>query len=154
MKYTDANCPTIFIVIGDQLIHRVLLDLGTNVNLISFTEYERLVLDELKPIKMVIQLDDRSTKLSSGIVEDVLIRVGEFIYPVDFIVIKIETVSNLASQVLMILGCSFLATTNALINYRNGIMRLSFGNMTLELNILNMQRQPSGFYDMEFSTLN
>ena len=33
-------------------------------------------------------------------------------------------------------------------------MRLSFGNMSLELNIFNMQRQPSGFDDMEFSTLN
>jgi len=34
------------------------------------------------------------------------------------------------------------------------MMRLSFGNMTIELNIFNMQRQPSGFDDMEFSTLN
>ena len=33
-------------------------------------------------------------------------------------------------------------------------MRLSFDNMTVELNILNIQRQPSGFDDMEFSTLN
>ena len=34
------------------------------------------------------------------------------------------------------------------------MMKLSFGNMTLELNIFNMQRQPSGFDDMKFSTLN
>ena len=34
------------------------------------------------------------------------------------------------------------------------MMRLSFGNMTLELNIFNMQRQSSRFDDMEFSTLN
>ena len=45
----------------------------------------------------------------------------------------------------MILGRPFLATANALINYRNGMMRISFGNM---------QRQSSGFDDMEFSTLN
>jgi len=72
-------CPTIFIVIGDQLIYRALLDLGASVNLIPFTEYERLGLGELKPTKMVIQLDDRSTRLPRGIVEDMLIRVGEFI---------------------------------------------------------------------------
>ena len=32
-------------------------------------------------------------------------------------------------------------------------MALSFSNMTLELNIFNLQRQPSGFDDVEFSTL-
>jgi len=68
-------------------------------------------------------------------------------------VIETETVSNLASQVPMILGCPFLATDNALINCRNGMMKLSFGNMTLELNIFNIQRHPSGFDDMKFSAL-
>ena len=79
---------------------------------------------------------------------------GEFIYSANFVVIEIEKVSNLASQVPVILGHPSLATANALINCRNGMMRLSFGNMTVELNIFNMQRQPSGFDDMEFSTLN
>jgi len=117
-----------------------LLDLGASVNLIPFTEYERLRLGELKPTKMVIQLADRSTRLPRGIIEDVLIRVGEFIYPVDFIVIDTEKVSNIASQVPMILGHSFLAIANTLINCRNGMIRLSFRNMTLELNIFNIQR--------------
>ena len=34
------------------------------------------------------------------------------------------------------------------------MMGLSFGNMTMELIIFNLQRQPSGFDDMEFSTTN
>ena len=34
------------------------------------------------------------------------------------------------------------------------MMRLCFGNMTLDLNIFNLQRQPSGFDDVEISTLN
>jgi len=59
---------------------------------------------------------------------------------VDFVVIKTENVSNIASQVPVILGHHFLATANALINCRNGMMRLSFSNMTLELKIFNMQR--------------
>ena len=33
-------------------------------------------------------------------------------------------------------------------------MRLSLGNMTLELNIFNLQRQPSRFDDMHIATLN
>jgi len=54
MKYKDSGYPTISIVIGDQLVHRALLDLGASVNLICFTEYERLGPGELKPTKMVI----------------------------------------------------------------------------------------------------
>ena len=54
MKYKDSGCPTISIVIGDQLIHRALLDLGASVNLIPFTKYERLKSGELKPTKMAI----------------------------------------------------------------------------------------------------
>ena len=41
----------------------------------------------------------------------------------------------------MILGRPFLATSNALINCRSGILKFSFGNMTLELNIFNTCKQ-------------
>jgi len=126
VKYKDHGCPTISIVIGDQLFRRALLDLGASVNLLPFTEYERLGLGELKPTKMVIQLADRSTTLPRGVVEDVLIRVGEFIYPVDFIVLETEKVANEANQMPVILGYYFLATVNMLINCGNRIMRLSF----------------------------
>ena len=46
---------------------------------------------------MVIQLADKSTRLPRGIVEDVLFRVIELIWPVGFIVIETEKVSNVAS---------------------------------------------------------
>jgi len=87
-------------------------------------------------------------------VEDVLIKVGELIYPMDFVVIEIEKVSNAANQVPVILGRPFLTTSNALINCMNGMMRVSSGNMTLELNIFKMQRQPSSFDDIEFPIIN
>ena len=64
MKYKDHSCPTISIIIGDQLMQRALLDLEASVNLVSFTKYERLGLGELKPTKIVIQLADRTTRLS------------------------------------------------------------------------------------------
>jgi len=71
--------------------------------------------------------------------------VREFIFLVDFLVLDIEKVPNAESHILVILGCHFLATSNALINYKNGMMKLSFGNMALNLNIFNLQRQPDGF---------
>ena len=45
------------------------------------------------------------------------------------------------AQIPVILGRPFLATSNALINCRNGVMKLSFGNMTIELNIFNACKQ-------------
>ena len=41
----------------------------------------------------------------------------------------------------IILGRPFLATSNAIINYQNGVMQLTFGNMTLELNIFYLSKK-------------
>jgi hypothetical protein len=68
--------------------------------------------------------------------EDVPIKVDKFYYPVDFIVLDTKPVMNVEIQIPVILGRPFLATTNALINYRTEVMKLSFGNMTVELNFL------------------
>ena len=61
----------------------------------------------------------------------------------DFIVLETEPIVNNYKPIPIILGRPFLATANALINCRNGIMNLSFGNMTLELNVFNICKQPS-----------
>jgi len=72
-----------------------------------------------------------------GFMEDVLIKVVGFIFPVDFVVLDIERVLNVLSHIPRILGVPLLSQSNALINYRNGMIKLSFGNMTLNLNIFN-----------------
>ena len=56
------------------------------------------------------------TRLPRGMVEGVLIKVGEFIFPVDFVVLKTEGVLCTENEILIILGRPFLATSNALIN--------------------------------------
>jgi hypothetical protein len=76
-----------------------------------------------------------------GIVEDVLVQVDKSIYPVDFIVLDTQLV-EVCNSFPIILGRSFLATSNVLINCWNGLMKLSFGNMTLEMNIFNICKQP------------
>ena len=62
-----------------------------------------------------------------------LVKVDNFYYPVDFMVLDTEPVAESPHQVPIILGRPFLATTNAIINCQNGIMQLTFGSMTLEL---------------------
>jgi hypothetical protein len=59
-------------------------------------------------------------KRPMGIIEDVLIKVNKFYFPVDFIVIDTEPVHDVVNQILVILGRPFLAIANALINCRTG----------------------------------
>ena len=73
--------------------------------------------------------------------EDVLIQVDKFYYPVDFVVLNTEPVAVGANYVPIILERPFLANSNAIINCRNGVMQLTFGNMTLELNIFHSRKK-------------
>jgi hypothetical protein len=98
------------------------------VNLLPYLVFQSLNLGELKPTFVTLLLVNRSVKLSRGIVEDVLVQVDKFIYPVDFVVLDTQPVKA-CNSIPVILGRPFLATFNALINCRNGLMKLSFGNM-------------------------
>ena len=80
-------------------------------------------------------------KIPKGIVEDVLVKVDKFYYPVDFVVIDTEPIASRPNHVPIILGRPFLATVNAIIICRNGVMQLTFGNMTLELNIFHLSNK-------------
>ena len=135
MKYKDPGCPTISVNIGGTCMGKALLDLGASVNLLPYSMYKQLGLGELKPTSITLSLADRSIKIPKGTVEDVLIQVDKFYYPVDFVVLDTEPPAVGANYVPIILGRPFLATSNAIINCRNGVMQLTFKNMTLELNI-------------------
>ena len=141
VKYKDLGSPTISVTIGGTCIDKALLDLGASVNLLPYSMYKQLGLGKLKPTNVTLSLTDRSVKIPKGIVEDVLVKVDKFYYPVDFVVLDTEPKANGPNHVPIILGRPFLATANAIINCRNGVMQLTFGNMTLELNIFHLSNK-------------
>nr|CAN63646.1 hypothetical protein VITISV_012334 [Vitis vinifera] len=106
---------------------------GLNVNKKAFLTEQ--------PTSITLSLADRSVKIPRGIIEDVLVQVDNFYYPVDFVVLDTDPIVKEANYVPIILGRPFLATSNAIINCRNGLMQLTFGNMTLELNIFYMSKK-------------
>jgi hypothetical protein len=73
-------------MIGVNQINRALLDLRASVNLLPYAVYLQLGLGDLKPTAITLQFVDRSMKRPRGIIEDVLIKVDKFYFPVDFIV--------------------------------------------------------------------
>jgi hypothetical protein len=148
LKYKDPGCPTISCFIGEHKIEKALLDLRASVNLLPYSVYQSLNLGELKPTFITLLPADRSIKVPRGIVKDVLVQVDKFIYLVDFIVLDTQPIEA-CNSFPVILGCLFFATSNALINCRNGLVKLSFRNLTLEMNIFNICKQPGNDNDSQ-----
>ena len=73
-----------------------------------------------------------------GILEDVLIRVGNSIFPMDFVVIDIEE----HKQVPLLLGRPFLATRVALIDVRKEELTLRVGDEEVHFNLNQSLKQP------------
>jgi hypothetical protein len=134
-KFKDPGASKISCIIGQKEIDKALLDLGDGVNLLPYLVYQQLSLGELKPTTVILQLAGKSIKKPRGIVEDVIIKVDKFFFLVDFIVLDTKLVPHPERLILVILGCPFLATTNACINCQIGVMEISFGNMKVRLNI-------------------
>ena len=148
-KYKDPGCPTISRIIGDHGVEQALLDLGASVNLKLYSVYLQLGIGDIKSTSVVLQLVDRSVKRLRGMIEDVLVQIDKFYYLVDFLILDTQYVVHANSNIPIILGRAFLATANALINCRNGLMKLTFGNMTLEVNIFNISKEIMGDEECE-----
>ena len=110
-KLKDLGSFTILCRIGDHDCEQSLMDLGAGVNLMPYTVYEMLGLGELQPTSTTLQLPDRSIKRPRGILEDVLVKVGKFILPADFIVLDMEE-APIPSPLPIILEKPFMRTAN------------------------------------------
>ena len=122
--------------------------MDVSVNLLSYSVYLQLGLGELKPTPITLQLADRSVKIPRGVVEDVLVKVDKILFPMDFIILDTEPVVTMNSHILVIIGRSFLVTSNAVVHYRSGELELSFGNFKVTLNIFNVGNHPPEFDDI------
>ncbi|GJZ16675.1 reverse transcriptase domain-containing protein [Tanacetum coccineum] len=80
---------------------------------------------------MSIQLADRSIKYPIRVCENLLLKVGKFIFPVDFVVLEMDE----DELVSIILGRPFLATARAVIDVHEGKLILRVENETITFNI-------------------
>ena len=60
------------------------------MNFLLYSVYKQLGLGELKPTTITLSLADRSVKIPRRVIEDVLVQVDNFYYPVDFIVLDTD----------------------------------------------------------------
>ena len=111
-KMKNPGSFTILCSIGKYEFKKALCDSGASINLMPLSVVQRLNLEELTPTTITLQMADRSMAQPEGILEDVLVKVGKFIFPVDFVIMKIEE----DTQVPLLLGRPFLATGATLID--------------------------------------
>ncbi|XP_022869436.1 uncharacterized protein LOC111388857 [Olea europaea var. sylvestris] len=89
-KLKDLGSFNIPCNIGGITFDRALCDLGASINLMPLSVFKKLGLGEVNPTTLTLQLVDRSITYPKGIIEDVLVKIDKFIFPVDFVVLDME----------------------------------------------------------------
>ncbi|KAG9449976.1 hypothetical protein H6P81_009941 [Aristolochia fimbriata] len=142
-KLKDPGSFTIPCEFGNFKFNKVLCDLGASINLMPLSICRKLNLGELKETNIMLQFADRSTKKPNGLIEDVLVRIGKFIYPCDFVVLYMEVDWELP----LILGRPFLATAAALIDVKQGKLTLRLNDEEIVFDIKQDIKNPSNSCD-------
>ena len=128
--------PIIPIKVGKFKIKSALLDYGADVSILPGTLYDQYEFGALEEVEATVVLADLTKKRPRGMVKDVMIKLGDFYYPVDFLVLDCEPVQT-NEQPQVILGRPFLATANAQINCRDGTIDMKFENRKLCFNVFS-----------------
>ncbi|GKF08790.1 hypothetical protein Tco_0043014, partial [Tanacetum coccineum] len=111
-KEKDPGSFTLPCFINNVCIDNALVDLGASVSVTPLLTCLNLGLGELAHTKLTVELPDRTMKYPKGITENVLVRIGKFTFPVDFIILDmLEDI-----KVPLILGRPFLYTARAKID--------------------------------------
>jgi len=109
-EFKDPGSVIIPCSIRNVSVGKGLIDLGANINLMPFSMCQRIGNLRIAPTRMTLQLADRSITRPYGVVEDVLVKVFQFTFSVDFVIIDIKE----DSDILLILDRPFMLTANVL----------------------------------------
>ena len=131
-KMKDLGSFTIPCIIGGVEFQKALCDSGASINLMPLSVAKQLSLGEVIPTTITLQMADRSMAKPEGVLEDVLVTVGKFVFPVEFIILDMEE----DSQVPLLLGRPFLAIGAALIDMQKGVLTLRVGEEAAAFNLI------------------
>ncbi|KAL1333587.1 hypothetical protein AAHE18_11G111800 [Arachis hypogaea] len=143
-KLKDPGSFLIPCILEGNCTKTALCDLGTSINLIPVSTIRKLGLtEEVKPTWIYLQLADGSTKYPSGVIEDMIVRVGPFAFPTDFVVLEMEE----HKSATLILGRPFLATGRSLIDVQQGEITLRVNDDEFKLNAVKAMQHPDTSID-------
>ncbi|GJU67527.1 hypothetical protein Tco_1253786 [Tanacetum coccineum] len=101
-----------------KIMETMNVEQGASVSVMPLSTYLNLGLGELAHIKLTVELADRTVKYPKGVTENVLVGIGKFTFPVDFIILDmLEDI-----KVPLILERPFFSTSRAKIDvYKRNI---------------------------------
>src|SRR5438270_496725 len=137
-KLDDPGCFTVPCTIGDRRFECALMDLGSSINVMPYATYKALKIGNLKDTCMSVQLADKSIVYPTGVVEDVLVKVHEFLVPADFVIMDTEEKATDLRELSIILGRPFLATAGAKVDVKAGTFSLNMLGETVEFEIVHI----------------
>ncbi|GJV94078.1 reverse transcriptase domain-containing protein [Tanacetum coccineum] len=123
-KLGDPGSFLIPCTIAGLVKYLALVDLGTSINLMQYSLYASLSENTLKPTRMSIRLANHTYQYPMGIAENMLVQVGKFVFPTDFLIIQMEE----DDKVPLILRRPFLHTADAIIRVKNKELNLGVGD--------------------------
>ncbi|KAB2597246.1 hypothetical protein D8674_000166 [Pyrus ussuriensis x Pyrus communis] len=91
-------------------------------------------LSELKNDGVIIQLADRSNAYPKGVLEDVLVQVGNLIFSADFYVLDMED-SPHSTPLPILLGRPFMKTARTKIDVFKGTLTMEFDGEVIDFNL-------------------
>ena len=130
-KFKDPGSFNLPVSIGALLVANALLDLGASVNIIPLAMLKKIGDLEIKPTKMTLKLADQVTKYPYGVVEDVLVKVDKFTFPVDFVVMDMKE----DEEVPLILGRPFMKTARIIVDVDKGELQVRTQDEEVTLNL-------------------
>ncbi|CAN6570116.1 unnamed protein product [Malus baccata var. baccata] len=133
-KCKDPGSFTIPCVIGNTKFEQCMLDLGASINVLPYSIYASMNLGELKNDGVIIQLADRSNAYPKGVLEDVLVQVGDLIFPADFYVLDMED-SPHSTPLPILLGRPFMKTARTKIDVFKGTLTMEFDGEVIDFNL-------------------
>ncbi|XP_052299834.1 uncharacterized protein LOC107178669 [Citrus sinensis] len=145
-KVKDPRSFTIHCSIGTRYTGRALCDLGASMNLMPLSVFKQLGVEESRPTIVTLQLANRFHVYPEGKIEDVLVKVDKFIFPVDFIVLDFEA----DKKVPIILGIPFLVTGKTLIDVQKGELTMRVNDQQVTFNVLEAMKNPDELEDCNF----
>ncbi|GJS06394.1 hypothetical protein Tco_0363190 [Tanacetum coccineum] len=111
-KEKDPGSFTLPCFINNICFDNSLVDLGASISVMPLLTYLNLGLGKLAHTKLIVELADKTVKYPKEITKNVLVRIGKFTFPVDFIILDMPK----DIKVPLILGRPFLSTARAKIN--------------------------------------
>ncbi|XP_070039934.1 uncharacterized protein [Nicotiana tomentosiformis] len=118
---------------------KALCDLGARINLMPYSVFKTLCIGKPRATSMRLQMEDRTMKRPLDIIDDVLVRVDNFILPADFVILDCKV----DYEVSTILGRPFLATGKALVDVEAGELTFRVGDEKVVFHVCKSMRQPN-----------